>query len=151
MATQGPWVVFNAAKLKFLNQTLKLNSDTFNIILCNSSQALTAAFSGTSGNCEYSDLTGELATANGYVAGGNALSGVSLTETSGVVTFTSTNPSWTLTGGGITFKYAVIRDVTDPSGGLVFFCDMDTGGGSVSPLSGTLTLAISPSGIVTLQ
>jgi hypothetical protein len=146
MATQGPWTAFYKAKLKTLNGTVNLSSDTVHIVLCTSSQALTAAFTGTSGNAQYSDLTAELATANGYTNGGQALTSVTLTLTSATVTYNSANASWTLTGS-ITFKYAVIVDWTTSNKDLLFYCDMDTGGGSVSPAA--LPMQIQMNGIET--
>lgn len=121
------------------------------MVLCDSSQALDPTFLGTSGDCRYSDLTGELPTANGYTNGGEVLTSVSLSITGPVVEFTCANPSWTLSGPGITFKYLVIKDNTAANGDLVFMCDMDTSGGSVSFAPGALTIQINAAGIATLQ
>ena len=148
MAVQGPFTIFNEAKLKSLSAVVNLSSDSLYAVLCNSSQVISAGFTGTSTNCQYSDLTGELATANGYTAGGLFMPSVSLTLTGGVVTLTSANLGWTLTGGGITLKYVVIRDYTATNGDLIAFCDMDTSGGSVSPIAGAMQIDPSTSGIL---
>ncbi len=114
---------------------------------CASTQSLDETFTGSSADCRYADLTAELATANGYTSGGLAAASVTLTRT----TTTQTNDTvawdiadlvWTLTGGGIAFKYLAIYDNTDANKSLVAMCDMDTGGGSVTPLAGTLTVAV---------
>src|SRR5437899_13097791 len=110
MATQGPFKFFNRAKLKVLDGTLSLKNDAFKAALCASTQALDETFTGSSVDCRYADLTAELSTANGYTNGGLAASSVTLTRT----TTTQTNDTvawdiadlvWSLSGGGITFKY----------------------------------------------
>lgn len=142
MAVQGPWTFFNLAKPKLFNGggLITPGSDTFKFALTTSSQALTAAFAGSSTDARYADLTAELATGNGYTNGGLTLSGVTFTLAGATITWNCTTASWTITGGGITFKYAVFYDDTTSHKDLVAFTDFDTGGGSVSALSGTLTI-----------
>ena len=147
MAVQGAYFEINLAKLKVLNGTVNLSSDTFHIVLCTSAQGLSPTFTGTSGNAQYSDLTNELTTANGYTAGGIVMPSTTLTLSGGTVTFGAGNPTWTLTGGGITFKYAAIVDWTATNKDIVFYCDMDTSGGSVSPIAGALQIQTNASGI----
>src|SRR5258706_9332685 len=108
MATQGPFKVFNRAKLKVLDATLSLKNDAFKAVLCASTQSLDETFTGSSADCRYADLTAELATANGYANGGLAAASVTLTRT----TTTHTNhtaawdipdPGWTLTRRRVAF------------------------------------------------
>lgn len=149
MAVQGPFVFLNRAKLKVLTgggTTINLTTDTFKAALCTSVQALDGTFLGSSTDARYADLTAELTTANGYTAGGLALSSLALTRFTGSATNDSVawdcaDLVWTLTGG-ITFKYLVIYDFTATNKDIIALCDMDTGGGSVSPLAGTLTVAV---------
>ena len=55
----------------------------------------------------FADVTGELATGNGYTAGGIALTGAALTGSP--VKFTSANAVWTASGTGIpAWRYAVL-------------------------------------------
>lgn len=147
MATQGPWKFFNRSKLKVLDTTVSLKNDTFKIVLCASSQSLDETFLGTSTDCRYADLTGELATANGYTASGQTLTSNTLTRTTtsvanDTVAWDTADAVWTITGGGLTFKYALVYSNTATNKDLVAMCDMDTGGGSVSPLAGALTIGI---------
>jgi hypothetical protein len=69
---------------------------------------LTSSYTFSSSHTVYADLTNELTTSGGYIAGGLALSGVAWTQSGAVTNFTCTNPSWTASGGGIpAFRYAV--------------------------------------------
>lgn len=142
MAVQGPWTFFNIAKSKlfYSGGPVALGADAFKVVLTTSSQALAATFAGSSTDARYADLSAELATSNGYTSGGVALGSVTFTRAAGVITWNCATMSWTITGGGITFKYAAIYDNTSANKDLVCFTDFDTGGGSVSALSGTLSM-----------
>jgi hypothetical protein len=57
--------------------------------------------------------TTDLATANGYTAGGNATTVSSATQTGGTYKLVLTSPAtWTATGAGFTFRYAILWDST---------------------------------------
>lgn len=140
MATQGPFYWIDRALLKIGDGTLDLDTMAINAVLLASTQAVTRTFTGSSGDARYADLTAELATANGYTAGGLALTSVALSRPStNIVKLTSLTLSWTLTGA-ITFKYVGLVVVGAANDDLLMVCDMDTGGGSVSPGAGTLTI-----------
>jgi hypothetical protein len=65
----------------------------------------------------------ELSTANGYTAGGLATT-IGVSETSGTVTVTATDPAaWTASGAGITFRYAALYNDTSASDNLVAYWD----------------------------
>lgn len=130
-----------------LDGTISLKNDTFKLVLTTSAQAIDATFLGSSADCRYADLTNELSTANGYTAGGLTLTSDTLTrttttQTNDTVAWDTADAVFTLTGGGITHKYALIYSNTATNKDLVCFCDMDTGGGSISPLAGTYTIGI---------
>lgn len=57
--------------------------------------------------------TTDLATGGGYTAGGNAASTTSAAQSSGTFKLVLASPSvWTATGGGFTFRYAILWDST---------------------------------------
>lgn len=74
----------------------------------------------------FTDATNELATANGYTAGGITIAGktVVYNATGNISTFDmdDTTVTWTATGGSLVFQYAILRK--------------DTGTASTSPLIG---------------
>lgn len=146
----GAWTLFNKGELKFTQGLIDLDGHSFKLALCGSTQALSRAFVGSSTDCRYSDLTNELATAGGYTSGGLALSGISLSQVSNVVTWLATDASWTLTGS-LVFKYGVIYDDTNANKDLFCFFDANDLGGS-----STVTASVSPlliplsSGIITV-
>jgi hypothetical protein len=134
----GPWTIFNKALTKFFDGTEDLDSHAFKAVLLGSAQALDATFVGASGNAQYSDLTAELATANGYTNGGLSLAGISISSPlANTRSWNATDLSWTLTGS-LTVKYAAIFDNTNANKDLLCFCDFNPGGAavlaSVSPL-----------------
>lgn len=57
--------------------------------------------------------TTDLPTANGYTAGGNACTTTSATQTGGTYKLVLASPAvWTASGGGFTFRYAILWDST---------------------------------------
>lgn len=142
------FTVFNKAKEKLADGTFDLDTHTFKMALCGASQALSAAFAGTSTDCRYSDLTDQLANGNGYTTGGVTLTGVTWTESSGTLTFDCNNPQWTgLTKTGI--KYGVIYDDSDTNKGLLCFFELESGS-TINVTAGTLDVTINAAGVFTL-
>jgi hypothetical protein len=142
----GAWQVFNIAKEKLADGTFDLDTNTFKMALTTDAQALAATFAGTSTNAQYSDLTNEVANGGGYTTGGKTLSATWVRST-GTITFDCDDQAWT--SSTITAKYAVIYADNAGNDDLLCFCELDTGG-SVSTVSGTLTVAINASGVFTL-
>lgn len=144
----GTFTLFNKGKLKIVNSTIDFDGNTVKAVLTTVTQALTASFVGSSTDCRYSDLTNELSTANGYTAGGVAVSGASITETGGTVTVTCSAISWTLTGT-ITCYYIVLYDDTASNKPLIGFALLDATPASISPIAGTFTINPNASGLFT--
>lgn len=102
----GNFVFPDKAKLNFFSATDLLNpANVFKITLHTNTWV---PANGT--NEVYADATNELATGFGYTAGGITLTGVVLTQTSGVVKFTGSAVTWTAAGGSIpAWRYGVVR------------------------------------------
>ena len=56
----GKVTVLNVALDKLGRKVFDLDADAFNVVLTTNAQALSAAFTGTSGQARYSDLTAEV-------------------------------------------------------------------------------------------
>jgi hypothetical protein len=99
------------------------------------------------------DATDELTTANGYTALGILIAGKTVTynATGNVTTFDmdDTTVTWTATGAGITFRYAIFWDdtTTAPVDALIGYIDT-TGSGNQTITSGnTLTITTGAGGL----
>lgn len=122
---------------------INLATDTFQIILVNS-----YTFDGT--DEDLADIGAvELGTANGYTAGGVALSGLSFLYGSGVTKFDAADASFTASGGNIgPTTGAIIYDTTATDDKLVCYIDFD---GSETANDGTeFKITFNASGIFTV-
>lgn len=138
MTTQGPFTWLDRALQKIGDGTLDLDTQAVKAVLLASSQAVSRNFVGASGDARYADLTGELATAGGYTAGGTALTAVTLSRpTASRVKFSSDPFNWTVSSA-ITFKYVALFAFGATNKDLLMVADMDIGGGSVTANPGAL-------------
>jgi hypothetical protein len=142
----GAFTVFRRAKTKLANGLFDLDTNTFKMVLTTDAQALTDDFAGTSTDCRYADLTDEVANGNGYTTGGKTLT-ATWTRSGATVTFDCDDQAWT--SSSFTAKYAVIYEDNGGNDDLLCFCELDTGG-SLTTVSGTLTVTINASGVFTL-
>jgi len=145
--------LYNKAKLNFFGAGGLLALTTnWKLALLTSTYTPSA---GDSGHEVYGDLTNELATANGYTAGGIALTSVALTMASGVVKFTSAPAVWTASGGSIpAWRYGVIYQDTTVNSKvkplLGYFIGDNTPADIPATTSGnTLTFTPNAAGILT--
>lgn len=129
---------------------MNLGSDTLKVALSNATGPIGLGTSGVSTAKVFTDWTSNVAaqiTGTGYTAGGVALS--SVTYSAGgtndtVTTLTCANPDWT--SATFTANQAIFYDSTASGYQLICFWDF---GGSVTVTSGTFTLSISGSGLLT--
>lgn len=89
----------------------------------------------------------DLATANGYTAGGTTIGTITGSQTSGTFSFSGgTNPSWTASGGSIgPFEWAVLYNST--SGKLIGWWDYGT---AITLTNGNTFTVTLPSPILTI-
>ena len=153
MAAPSAWIIPNLAKLNILEGAtgeLRAGSANYRAVL------ITSAFTPNNATNElYATISGnELSTGNGYTAGGVALSGVTLTQTGGVVTFDAADLVWTASGSGIpAWRYCYIYYLGTLNGKvnpLVCYCIGDSAPADI-PLTtspNTITFQLSASGII---
>jgi hypothetical protein len=134
---------YNKAKEYAGDGTIDFDGDTFK------AQLHSSTYTPALTHSVRADLTNELATANGYTAGGVTLTSVTWTESAGTVTFDSANYAWTAAGGSITARYTVVYDDTPaaPLDPLIAYCLMDNTPADVTVTDGnTLTVQIHANG-----
>ena len=120
--------------------TIDLDGDTFDIILMNTSHTFTAT------NTVKANISAnEIATANGYTQGAEALTSVTWTESSGTLTFDAADPSWTASGGSIAASDSVIYSETAASDELM--CSIDHDGNQTAGDGTDYIIALNASGI----
>lgn len=134
MPTPGPWTWFNKALERIDAGDMVTN--TIKAILVDDDQSFDENFVGSSGSCLYSDITDELATANGYTNGGLTLTSSAISLASGLVKWVTAAFSWTLSGS-ISFRWIILVDST--SGELIAFADLNTDGATdITAIAGIL-------------
>lgn len=140
----GTWTLTNAGRKMLLDGTFDLDSDSFKVALHTSASNIGAA------STSWASVTGQVAAANGYAAGGIAVSLV-LTGTTSVAVAFQTNPVWTASGGSITARWAVLYEV---GGNVLAYCLLDATPADVTATDGnTLTIDSdgTPSPVITLS
>lgn len=145
----GNWIVYGPALEAYHKGTIDLDTDTFRMVLVTSSytpaQNTDDAWSDISAN--------EVAAGGGYSTHGKLVT-QSVTRASNVVTFDCDDQSWT--ASTITAKYAVLVKDANGDGSLaagdvpLAYCDLESGGGSLSSTSDAFSVTINASGVFTV-
>lgn len=145
----GNWLVYGHALEQLLEGGLDLDTNTWRMVLVTSSYTPAQTTDDA-----WSDIsTNEVANGNGYATHGKLLTATS-TRSGLAVTFDVDDQSWT--SSTITAKYAVIVRDGDANAALaagdipLCYCDLETGGGSISTTNGTLSVTINASGVFTV-
>jgi hypothetical protein len=119
--------LFSSFYEKQAEAVFNLGSDTLKIMLSNVAPA--------AGNALKADIT-EIASGNGYTAGGSAITVTASSQTAGVYTLVCDDLVFTASGGAIAnFRYAVLYDDTAASDPLIGWWDA----GSTISLADTQT------------
>ncbi|WP_291207111.1 hypothetical protein [Hyphomonas sp.] len=142
----GPFTLFDSFKEKLGNGLIDLDTSAFRMTLHGAGYTP----SGTD-HAVFADTSNELATANGYTAGGAVLT-ASWTRIGASCSFTCDPVSWLASGTGLTARVAVIHAVRSVSDNpLVGYVLLDASGAAVAVTAGnTLTITPHPNGLFTL-
>jgi hypothetical protein len=132
-------LIYNGFKSALGLGTVNLSTDTFKMVL------LTSAYTPAATHAGYADLTNELATGDGYTAGGATLASKTWTGAA-TLTWDAADVEWT--ASTFTCYYAVIYDDTHASDLLVCCFDFAA---DKSVSAGTFTVQFNASGIITLS
>lgn len=137
----GAFTLFHTVAELIADATIDLDNHTFKIAL------LGSGYTPNLAHDEWADVSGsEIAAANGYAAGGAALTGVTWAQTSGVAKFASSNQVWTAAGGSISARYAVIYDDSVTGKKLLGYYLLDTTPANLVATDGN-TLTVGPHAI----
>ena len=102
----GAWTFTNGGRTRLLNGTFDIDTDSYKCAL-----HLSTGTQPGAGTTTWAGLaTSEHAAANGYTAGGIAVT-LTLAGTTTVTVDIATDPVWTAAGGSITARWAVIYEV----------------------------------------
>jgi hypothetical protein len=144
----GNWRVYATAAEKIARNTLDLDTHAFRIVL------LTASYTPNQNtHSTWADLSAAQVTGTGYTAGGQSIT-QAVARSAANVNFDCDDKSWP--SSTITAKYAaLVRDVDsdgdlDSTDDILAFCDLETGGGSVSTTAAALTITMNAGGLFNL-
>lgn len=138
----GNWTFPNGARTKLIDGTFDIDTDSWKIALFLSTSNLGAA------TTTFAGVTNEHAAANGYAAGGIAVT-LTLSGTTTVTIDIATDPVWTASGGSITARFAALYEV---GGNVLCYHLLDSTPADVTATSGnTLTDAANAAGVATLS
>jgi hypothetical protein len=146
----GAFIFSDLAKLNFFSDTNLLDStNTFKMALVSSSWT-----PNNTTNEVWADVSAnEIAAGAGYTAGGVTLTGVALTQSSGVVKFTSSAATWTSSGSfpawrrGVVYASGTLNGKVNPIVGH-FLGDNTPADVPITTSGNTLTVTPNASGIV---
>jgi hypothetical protein len=144
----GSVVVYTNAVTLMGQKQFNLGTDTYSYVLLTSSYTPAPNTDATYANVSANELT----TGGGYTSGGTVLSGSTWTTATATATFTASNISYS--SSTITAKYIAILQRAGGSlvstDKLLCYCDLNSGGGSVSSSSGTFAINWNASGLFTV-
>lgn len=151
----GSFVIPDKARLNFFNATDLLGANPANFKLA----LVTSSYTPAQGTDEvWADVSAnEISAAGGYSAGGAAMTGVALTQTSGVVKFTSSPVVFTAAGGSIVAWRRAVIYYNGTLNGKVnplvahFLGDATPADVSATAAPNTITITMPTAGIVSVS
>lgn len=141
------WTIYDKAKQKIGNGTIKLGVDIFSMQLHTSSSNIS-----TSTLSLATSVDNQVAAGNGYTTGGQALTTVEWTVGASLASykFDADDPIWTATGGTIpNVKFALIRNSAAGSAQALCWSRLTTAQFTLSQ-NNTLTVLLNTLGIFTM-
>ena len=145
----SPWAFYNQAKKKLGQVTggIRLDSGIFKMSLHTSASDASVLTQSI-----ISEITGEIATAGGYAAGGRTIAGVAWTISGASVKWDATDLVFTASGANLSnVKYAVIHYSVNAVTSGPLLCWSKLSASQFSVTSGnTLTIQFAAAGIFTL-
>jgi hypothetical protein len=110
--TSSTWAMYDIAREWLANGTLNMaaSSPGFQLALFTNGSNVNSDSAFDSSSAIYANVTYELANGDGYTTGGAAVSGMTVTYSGATATIwpAATLPTWTASGGSLTFRYGVI-------------------------------------------
>ncbi len=145
----GAWKMYGNALEQVLGGTIDWDSDSFRMVL------LTSSHTPDLTHTAYSSLSSaEVADGNGYSTHGAAITATQ-SRAGQAITLDCDDQTWP--GSTFSVKYAAIVRDGDGNGSLaagdtpIMYCDLDTGGGSLSPSNGPLSVTVAGLYTITLE
>ena len=137
------WTIHDDFINRLGNGIIDLDSDDIRMALF---QSTSNAETESVGN--FSQLTNQTVSGNGYTTGGIRLTAVRWSELNGVNTFDANDITWTASGGSITAQIAVIYDNTDSNNTVICHSTLDPNTINITT-GNSLTVQINAAGIFT--
>lgn len=151
----GAYVIPYKARLNIANATnlLAANTSLFKLALI-----LSTWMPADSTDEVWADVSAhEIPAGNGYTAGGASLSGVTLSQASGIVTFTHSTVTWTASGGyipawrrGLIYYNGTLNSLVKPILGH-FLADSAPGDALATPDTKQLVITPHANGVLRIQ
>ena len=153
---QGTVTLFHEFSKSIGDGRIDLDTDTIKVALTSTVPAATDAVPTWGAGGTTNESSNEVSAGGGYTAGGETLSGVTWTQSSGTATFDDTgNVTWTSSASGdpTNIKTAIIYSDTATNKDCIGFVDMTADGGTtaISLLTGDITITWNGSGIFTVS
>ena len=137
------WTIHDQTIERIGDNTVDLDNHVFRVALFRA-----ASNAETQSLNNFSQLTNQTASGNGYTSGGNTLAGVTWTSSNGVARFDSNDTTWNASGGSIVAQIAVLYDDTDTAKTVIAHSTLDPA--EINITSGNfLTIQMNAAGIFT--